>query len=61
MKDGALLVNTARADIVRIAALEKALLSGKLGGYATDVYEHAEVLEPTNLTVGMRAIPTNRN
>ena len=40
MKDGALLVNTARADIVRIAALEKALLSGKLGGYATDVYEH---------------------
>lgn len=39
MKDGALLVNTARADIVRESALEKALLSGKLGGYAVDVYE----------------------
>lgn len=39
MKEGALLVNTARADIVRTSALEKALLSGKLGGYAVDVYE----------------------
>lgn len=46
MKDGALLVNTARADIVRTAALEKALLSGKLGGYAVDVYEH----EPPTLS-----------
>lgn len=40
MKDGALLVNTARAGIVRESALEKALLSGHLGGYAVDVYEH---------------------
>ena len=39
MKDGALLVNTARGGIVREAALEKALLSGKIGGYATDVYD----------------------
>ena len=46
MKDGALLVNTARAGIVREAALEKALLSGKLGGYAVDVYER----EPPTLS-----------
>ena len=39
MKGGALLVNTARADIVRTSALENALATGKLGGYATDVYE----------------------
>ena len=46
MKDGALLVNTARAGIVREAALEKAQLSGKLGGYAVDVYER----EPPTLS-----------
>ncbi len=46
MKDGALLINTARADVVRLAALEKALLSGKLGGYAVDEYEH----EPPTLS-----------
>ena len=40
MKDGVLLINTAREDIIRRSALEKALLSGKLGGFATDVYEH---------------------
>lgn len=40
MKEGALLINTARAGIVRATALEKALLSGHLGGYAVDVYEH---------------------
>lgn len=39
MKEGALLVNTARAGIVRESALERALLSGSLGGYAVDVYE----------------------
>lgn len=40
MKEGALLINTARAGIVRESALERSLTSGHLGGYAVDVYEN---------------------
>jgi D-3-phosphoglycerate dehydrogenase len=38
-KDGLLLINTARAEIVDQAAVLDALASGKLGGYATDVLD----------------------
>lgn len=47
MKPGALLINTARAGVVREAALEKALMSGHLGGYAVDVYAK-EPSDPTS-------------
>ena len=47
MKPGALLINTACAGVVREAALEKALMSGHLGGYAVDVYAK-EPPDPTS-------------
>lgn len=39
MKSNCLLINTARADIIRQTALLKALEEGQIAGYATDVYE----------------------
>lgn len=52
MKPGSLLINTARAGVVREAALEKSLVSGHLGGYAVDVYDK----EPPNFNSYM-ALP----
>ena len=56
MKDDAVLVNTARAGIVRQSALEKALLEGRLYGYATDVHageppQIAKIAELPNVLV----------
>lgn len=39
MRKDAILINTSRAGIIREKALEKALSSGKLYGFATDVYK----------------------
>lgn len=39
MKDGALLVNTARGGLVDTGAVLSGLESGKIGGFAFDVYE----------------------
>jgi phosphoglycerate dehydrogenase-like enzyme len=45
MRRGTLLVNTARAQLVEITAIEAALDTGQLGGYATDVW-HPEPPPP---------------
>ncbi len=39
MKEGAYLINPCRGSVVSEAAILKALMSGRLGGYATDVFE----------------------
>lgn len=39
VKPGALLINTARGKVVDERAMRNAILSGHIGGYATDVYE----------------------
>ncbi|SHE91264.1 2-hydroxyacid dehydrogenase [Clostridium fallax] len=39
MKDGAIIVNTARGELQDIEAVAKAIESNKLGGFATDVIE----------------------
>ncbi|MEM9364685.1 MAG: 2-hydroxyacid dehydrogenase [Planctomycetota bacterium] len=39
MRDGAMLVNTSRGGLVDASAAIEALKSGKLGGFALDVYE----------------------
>ena len=45
MKSNALLVNTARAELIERGALERALAAGRPGYAAVDVYENEPVLE----------------
>lgn len=56
MKDGALLVNNSRGSIVNVTAVAAAITSGKIGGYAADVFPE----EPENnqeFTSPLRGLP----
>jgi (S)-sulfolactate dehydrogenase len=58
MKDGAVLVNTARGGIVDEAALAQALRDGKLGGAAIDVFGHEPLSAGSPLTSAPNLILT---
>ena len=46
MRPGALLVNVGRGSVVREEAVADALRTGRLGGYAADVYEFEDISRP---------------
>ncbi len=44
MKDGAVIVNVARGELVDLKAINENIINGKLKGYATDVLENEQII-----------------
>jgi len=60
MKPGALLVNPCRGSVVDEMAVAVALVDGRLGGYAADVFEFEDWAltdRPREVTAALRAMP----
>lgn len=57
MKDGVLIVNTARGAVTDESAVAEAILAGKIGGFATDVYS----MEPFGPDHPMHALRNHPN
>lgn len=60
MKPGALLINPCRGSVVDEMAVAVALLDGRLGGYAADVFEFEDwalVERPREVSPALRAMP----
>jgi glyoxylate reductase len=52
MKQGAILINASRGEVVDAEAVRKAIISGRISGAGVDVFD-PEPIEPTNPLIGL--------
>lgn len=57
MKVGAKLINNARGDVADVEAVAQALLTGKLGGYATDVFPNEPESNNEKFSTPLQQLP----
>ncbi|MFN8879685.1 MAG: phosphoglycerate dehydrogenase, partial [Cyclobacteriaceae bacterium] len=57
MKDGVIFINLSRGHVVNIDALQQAILSGKVGGCAVDVFPYEPVSNDEEFHSPLRGLP----